>query len=153
MSQEENHEIQEARAGYSTSGGTAKIGLASLTARELRALIREVVAETLAELNIQSHPETEAQTTPLEYPAHPNRAAMKKEIAVYKALHPELVQKYLGQYVAIYQGKLVDHDADPVTLHQRVIQKYSGKVVLSRKVQKDAEPVLYMRSPRLEPRL
>jgi hypothetical protein len=84
------------------------------------------------------------------YPANPNRAAMKKEIAAYKTIHAELVKKYLGQYVALYQGKLVAHDADPVALHRRITAKYPGEVVLCRKVQEEAEPVLYMRSPRLE---
>ena len=75
---------------------------------------------------------------------------MKKEIAAYQNIHSHLVQEYLGQYVAIYQGELVDHDPDPVSLHRRVIRKYPDQVVLSRKVQTDPEPVLYMRSPRLE---
>ncbi len=84
------------------------------------------------------------------YPAHPNRAAMQKEIAAYKEMHAHLVKKYLGKYVAIYQGELVDHDADPVTLHKRITTKYPEQVILSRKVQKAAEPILHMRSPRLE---
>ena len=84
------------------------------------------------------------------YPENPNRAAMKQEIAGYKKMHPDLAQKYLGQYVAIYQGKLVDHDVDPVALHKRVTARYPGKVVLSRKVGDDAEPILHMRSPRFE---
>ncbi len=84
------------------------------------------------------------------YPANPNRAAMKREIAAYKAMHPELVKNYLSRYVAIYQGELVDYDIDPVALHQRIAIKYPEQIVLSRKVQKDAEPILHMRSPRFE---
>lgn len=91
------------------------------------------------------------QAHPFEpYPTHPKRAAMKKEIKAYQAIHSELVTKFLGQYVAIYQGELVDHDPDPVALHERITAKYPKKVVLSRRVQKNAEPVLQMRSPRLE---
>lgn len=142
MSDEESHEIQETRATYSTAGGAARL-LPAISASELRALIREVVTETLSELKIQPTP---------EYPVHPQRTAMKKETAAYKTLHTDLVQNYLGQYVAIYEGNLVDHDADPLMLHQRVQEKYPGKVVLSRKVQREAEPVLHMRSPRLERR-
>ena len=84
------------------------------------------------------------------YPVNPNRAAMKKEIAAYKTMHAELVKKYLGQHVALYQGKLVAHNADPVALHQHITAKYPGEVVLCRKVQEEAEPVLHMRSPHLE---
>ena len=75
---------------------------------------------------------------------------MDAEIAAYEAMHGELVKKFLGQYVAIYQGRLVDHDDDPVVLHQRIEKHYPATTVLSRKVQKEAVPVLHMRSPRLE---
>ena len=84
------------------------------------------------------------------FPVNPNRVAMKKEIEAYKAMHPELVKKYLGQYVAIYQGQLVDHDADPVALHRRVAAEFPHKTLLSRLDQEEAEPVLHMRSPHLE---
>jgi len=84
------------------------------------------------------------------YPVNSNRAAMKKEIAAYKTMHAELVEKYLGQYVALYQGKVVAHETDPVALHRRITATYPGKVVLCRKVQKEVEPILHMRSPHLE---
>lgn len=84
------------------------------------------------------------------FPVDPKRAEMKKEVAAYRNLHPELVKQYLGQYVAIYRGELVDHDADPVALHYRVVADYPGEIVLSRKVEPKAETVLHMRSPRLE---
>ena len=84
------------------------------------------------------------------FPVNPNRVAMKKEIEAYKAMHPELVKKYLGQYVAIYQGQLVDHDADPVALHRRITAQFPHKTVLSRLVHEEAESILHMRSPRLE---
>lgn len=84
------------------------------------------------------------------YPANPKRATMHKEIAAYKRMHADLVKKYLGEYVAIYQGELVDHDIDPVALHERITTNYPDRIVLSRKVQQEAEPILHMRSPRLE---
>ena len=84
------------------------------------------------------------------YPVHPHRTAMKKEIAAYQKMHALLTPKYLGEYVAIYQGELLDHDTDPVALHKRITAKYPAQVILTRKVRKEAEPVLHMRSPRLE---
>ena len=87
------------------------------------------------------------------FPVNPQRTAMKREIEAYKAMHPELVKNYLGQYVAVYQGKLIDHDPDLVALHQRITAKYPHKTILSRLVQNEAEPILRMRSPRLEHRL
>ncbi len=106
-------------------------------ASTMRRNVIDVMVDTLA-----------AAFTP--YPENPQRLAMKTEIAAYEAMHAELVNVYLGQYVAIYQGQVIDHDFDPVALHQRLAAQYAGKVVLSRKVQEDAIPVLQMRSPRLE---
>jgi len=38
-------------------------------------------------------------------PMHPGRAEMKREVAAYRNLHPELVKQYLGQHVAICRGE------------------------------------------------
>lgn len=84
------------------------------------------------------------------FPVHPRRAEMKREVAAYRNLHPELVKQYLGQYVAIYRGELVDHDADPVSLHYRIVADFPGEIVLSRKVEPEADIILHMRSPCLE---
>ena len=75
---------------------------------------------------------------------------MQKEIAAYLQLHPQLVPAFLGQYVAVYEGQVVDYDTDPAALHKRIKAKFLNKVVLSRKVTTDPEPILHMRSPRLE---
>ncbi len=72
---------------------------------------------------------------------------MKREVAAYRTLHPELVKKYLDQYVAIYRGELVDHDADPVSLHNRIVADFPGEIVLSRKVEPEPDLDLNMRSP------
>lgn len=74
---------------------------------------------------------------------------MLGEIEAFKLMHRQLMQEYLGRYVAIFQGKLVDHDSDPVTLLQRIKQQYPDQVVLRRKVEKQPERILYVRSPRL----
>lgn len=41
---------------------------------------------------------------------------MQQEIEAYKEMHGKLVTDYLGMNVAIYQGRLIDYDADVVTL-------------------------------------
>ncbi len=84
------------------------------------------------------------------FPVNAARFAMQKEVEAYKALHANLAKSYMGEYVAVYQGQLVDHDSDPVALHERITSKFPNKIVLSRKVQEVAEPILHMRSPRLE---
>ena len=44
------------------------------------------------------------------FPVDPNRSVMNQNVETYGALHTELVMTYLGQYVAICEGQLVDHD-------------------------------------------
>lgn len=86
------------------------------------------------------------------YPKNPQRDAMEAEINAYEAMHPMLRREFSGQYVAIYQGEVVDHDIDPVALHERIMSRYPDKIVLCRKVQEDPAPLIHIRSPRLEQR-
>lgn len=85
------------------------------------------------------------------FPAHPEREQMQKEIDAFCAMHTQLLADYKGQYVAIHKGKLVDHDADPIKLHHRVLANFPNQIVLSRKVELEPDRVLHIRSPRLEP--
>jgi len=39
-------------------------------------------------------------------------------------MRDELLKVYLGQHVALYQGKLVDHDEDAARLEKRVRERY-----------------------------
>ena len=51
---------------------------------------------------------------------------MQHEKDAFIAMHPQLVQTYLGEYVAIHQGKLIDHDKDDVELIERMRSKTTG---------------------------
>ena len=42
----------------------------------------------------------------------------------------DLVAQYLGEYVALHQGQVVDHDPDSVCLEQRVAEKSGDVAVL-----------------------
>jgi phosphohistidine phosphatase SixA len=48
------------------------------------------------------------------------------EAEAYEQMHPELVKKYLGQYVAIHEGRVVGHDPDFETLFLAMNEKYEG---------------------------
>lgn len=84
------------------------------------------------------------------FPADPRRAKMEQEEAAFKALHPKLVKQYLGQYVAVYEGQVVDHDQDIVHLMQRVRPKLPEQVVLYRKVETISEVIIRVRHPRIQ---
>ncbi len=45
---------------------------------------------------------------------------MQRETQAFIRMHADLLGKYPGDYVAIYQGKLIDHDHDQLALYQRV---------------------------------
>lgn len=77
---------------------------------------------------------------------------IKAEAAAFRRLHPELVKQYLGLYVAVHNGNVVDHDEDFQALHQRIRRQFGRQPVLLRQVTAESERVLVMRSPRLERR-
>jgi hypothetical protein len=69
----------------------------------------------------------------------------------YVALHPALKADYFGQHVAILDGKLVDHDADPAALYQRVVARYPSRFVWMTAVEEEPLTTLTFRSPRIAP--
>ncbi len=78
------------------------------------------------------------------------REKIKAEAEAFCSMHAELAEKYLGQYVAIHGGKVVDHDEDFQTLHSRIRQLFGRQPVLLRQVEVEPERVLTFHSPRLE---
>lgn len=84
------------------------------------------------------------------FPVDTNRSIMEQNLAAYKSMHGELVERYLGQYVAICDEQLVDHDPDPVALLQRVRDRYPDQVILRHKVERMPERDLHIRHPQIE---
>jgi hypothetical protein len=80
----------------------------------------------------------------------PRQPLMEQEVAAFEELHADLVKQYLGEYVAIYQGRVIDHDRNESELIDRIEATYPTAVVLVRCVQEQLPPPLYIRSPRLE---
>ncbi|MEM7534858.1 MAG: DUF5678 domain-containing protein [Chloroflexota bacterium] len=77
-----------------------------------------------------------------------NRAMWREEMA-YRRLHPSLLDTYLGQYVAIYDEQLIDHDMDELELYLRVRKQFGDEFVLMTQVEDEAEAVYTFRSPKL----
>ena len=48
------------------------------------------------------------------------REALDRELSAYAAIHGELWRTQRGQWVAVYEGRLVDQDTDEATLVGRV---------------------------------
>jgi hypothetical protein len=81
--------------------------------------------------------------------AHPKRSAMQDEKAAFLAMHARIVEEYEVQYVAVFQGHLIDHDHYLLALSRRIEREYSEDVVLIKKVADQPDRVLHFRSPRL----
>lgn len=84
------------------------------------------------------------------FPVHEKRAIMEQNAAAYKAMHPQLLEQYADQHVAIYDGELVDHDSDPTALLRRISANYPDQIVLRRKVTQEPERELRIRHPLFE---
>ncbi len=77
---------------------------------------------------------------------------IQAESAAFVELHNQLLTKFLGDYVAIHNGEVVDHDSDVRTLHLRIRKRFGQAPVLLRQVTPEVEQRdLIFRSPKLEP--
>lgn len=76
---------------------------------------------------------------------------IQAEISAFAELHQQLVDRYLGDYVAIHNSQMIDHDVDLRTLHLRIRHRFGRMPVLIRQVTQSAEARdLVFRSPKLE---
>ena len=75
---------------------------------------------------------------------------MQREIEAFVAMHSQLREQYPDAYVAIHQGKLVDHDENQLDLYERIEEKYPYEVVLIRQVLPEAKRIYTFRSPKVE---
>lgn len=67
----------------------------------------------------------------------------------YHRLHSTLVETYLGDFVAIHQGIVVDHDPNETALIERMEENYPNATVLIRKVTGHLPRIINMPSFRL----
>ena len=76
------------------------------------------------------------------------RGQFEAEARAFEAMHAHLLKKYRGQFVAIYNGQVVDHDPDKKALYKRVRHRYGRTPVYFQQVTKDVLPTFRQRSPR-----
>lgn len=72
------------------------------------------------------------------------------EIKAFERMHPDLRAKYVGQFVAIHQGQVVDTDPDFEQLFTRIQSRFGDQTVLIREVGPTPDEEWHFRSPRLE---
>jgi Family of unknown function (DUF5678) len=71
--------------------------------------------------------------------------SLRTDLAWYEAHKSRLARKYEGEYVAIVDGTVVDHDLDFETLAQRVFQKFGVRSICMPRVGREE---IRVRSPR-----
>jgi hypothetical protein len=82
-------------------------------------------------------------------PDNPENEVMEQEMAAYQAMHPQLLAKYENQFVAVLNGRIVDHDSDQLALVKRRLQNYPSQTVLITQVRPELIRTIHIRSPRL----
>lgn len=95
----------------------------------------------------------ETQTTPEEVLVEAlrrhlwelDRRKIAEESKAYRRQHADLKARYLGQYIAMLKGEVVDHDADFQALWQRVRQRFGRTPVLITQVGEEPETILARR--------
>lgn len=97
--------------------------------------VRDVVAEALE----RGLPLLERQSIPAEW---------EQESGAFRHMHPTWRTEYAGEYVAVYQGELIDHDPAFGALLERVSKLYPDEFVLIRPVQDEPEIIYDHRSVR-----
>ena len=79
-----------------------------------------------------------------------DRRKIAEESKAYRQQYGELKERYLGQYIAMSQGKVVDCDLDFKMLRQRVRQRFGRTAVMITLVEETPEPTLMRRGFRVE---
>jgi glutamyl-tRNA reductase len=71
-----------------------------------------------------------------------DRRKISEESRIYRQRHTELRDQYLGQYIAMHEGQVVDQDPDLGALRHRVRQKFGRTPIMMTRVEDTAEQPL-----------
>lgn len=85
-----------------------------------------------------------------EYLQRFSHEKIEAEAQAFERMHETLKEQYLGQFVAVHNGQVVDADADFEAVFLRVQARFGRTPVLIRRVSEEPTTELRFRSPRLE---
>ncbi len=74
-----------------------------------------------------------------------DRRKIAEESKAYRRQHAELRARYLGRYIAMHKGEIVDQDVDFQALWQRVRQRFGRTPVLVTQVGEEPETTIERR--------
>lgn len=102
------------------------------------------IGEAVAEYLLKNPPDSQEWLVP---PSEED-AQLEAEKQAYLQLYSQLKEQFLGHYVAIYQGQLVDHDTDYAALFERIDDRFPDEFVWLTQVQTEPIGTIAFRSPR-----
>lgn len=79
-----------------------------------------------------------------------DRRKISEESKIYRKRHAELKEQYLGQYIAMHEGQVVDHAPNFSVLRQRIRQKFGYIPVMITLVEDAPEQTLTRHGFQLE---
>ncbi|MFN8490633.1 MAG: DUF5678 domain-containing protein [Caldilineaceae bacterium] len=74
---------------------------------------------------------------------------IEQEQKFYEMQHPILLKTYKGQYIAMHEGKVIDHDADRIALRRRIRSAFGRTAILITPVLEESIQTIWVLSPRL----
>ena len=78
------------------------------------------------------------------------RRKIEAEGKAFERQRAALLAEYLGQYVALHEGRVIDHDPSLRALHLRVFSRLGHTPVLLKQVTDEPQREAVFRSPRFE---
>lgn len=72
---------------------------------------------------------------------------IEREQHAFETQHVDLLKQYAGQYIAMHEGRVVDHDADRASLGRRVRARYGNETLLITPVLEQVHREIRVRSP------
>ncbi|MBI5652449.1 MAG: hypothetical protein HZC40_18680 [Chloroflexi bacterium] len=79
-----------------------------------------------------------------------DRKKISRESALYRQKYPELKSQYLGKYIAMRDGMVVDHAADFQSLYARVRERFPNSPVLMTRVEEESDKPIVRHGFRFE---
>lgn len=108
------------------------------------------VADQIEKLAQETHSNAEAVVDHAlrAYLAQRRHEKIRAEMQTFEHQRDALLAQYRGEYVAMHEGQVIDHDRDLRTLYLRVFARLGHVPVLLKQVTDEAQQELVFRSPR-----
>jgi predicted transcriptional regulator len=80
-----------------------------------------------------------------------DRRKISAESKAYQQQHAKIKMQYLGQYVAMDGGQVVDHDSDFAVLRHRIRERFGRTAIMIARVEETVETAFTRHGFRMEP--